>query len=57
MVIYVLRPSEKLNCWICLNNSLGKFMTDHNQTGLDDHHLTTVHHSFDFDPLLTGEMD
>jgi hypothetical protein len=35
--------------------SLGKFMTHHNQTGLDDHHRTTVHHSFD--PLGTGEMD
>jgi hypothetical protein len=29
-------------------------MTHHNQTGLDDHHRTIVHHSFD--PLMdTGE--
>jgi hypothetical protein len=46
---------EKLKVqYFCLD-SLGKFMTHHNQTGLDDHHRTPVHHSFD--PLEAGDMD
>jgi hypothetical protein len=32
---------------VCLLQVLEKIMTHHNQTGLDDHNMTTVHHSFD----------